>query len=209
MIRLFQLLLALLIATAATAFDFDKCSACIGKGCWYCNRVGKTTSYESGACTCDLDAYRYGDICNDISMITSGETYGRQKYYYGNNNNNNNNNNGNNNANNYYYGNNNGGYGYEDEDSEHYNAWLSGGVDHQKVSNHFGCYLYGEPEKTTTAMYVVGGIIGATILGCLLHWYCVHREKPPRPYRKKKDLLLQVPPPVPKTAVATEPGCIL
>lgn len=195
-VSLLLLLFAQVASSSANSFDLDQCSACIAKGCGYCQRKLKDSDYATQAiCQCDRQLFNYGAACNDISKITDGQDYGRRKYQYQYNGNYNNGYNNYNDDDN----NNNGGqqqqyYNYDqqynyDADDIHYEAQLSGNYNYQKAKNSFQCHKHAEPVLIIGSI-VVACLIGAgSIIGFIIYLYLIYRSKPPRPYAKEEHLL--------------------
>ena len=203
-------LLVVLISCASNTvnaiFHEDQCNACVAKGCGFCYRKSKTSSFYKEVCICDWDKFEYGAICNDVSMIKDGKDYGKQAYsYYNNNNyrnnyyNNNNANNNNNNNNNYaqynnndddkygsnfYNNNNNAAQQYYEEslryaaDDDHFEKNLSGEYNYRKAKNNAQCIYQARPEaaKATIAVVSIVGIV-ALLFG-IFYLYQIHRPKP-------------------------------
>ena len=170
----------MLLAATCTAFNEEHCNACVAKGCGYCHRQSKTSSYHKDVCQCNHDVFAYGAMCNDISMISDGENYGKRKYY--NNNYNNNNNNYNNNNNN-YNNNNEAAQYYEEQqrysaDDDHYEANLSGEYTYQKANTHFQCRRETKPALWN-GIITTGKVLGVVALvGFLVYVFWIHCPKP-------------------------------
>ena len=193
-----------LLAAACNAFDFEQCTSCVAQGCGFCYRKSKSSSFYKEVCQCDLHAYEYGAVCNDVSRITNGITYGKQKYYGNNNYNNNNNNNYGNDENNNMYGNNENVNAYNSymqqyteemqryaANDDHFEQNLSGEYIYQKAKTTFQCYRQAEPVKSNILITVFSIIGVVAVLAIAFYLYMVYREKPARKKNSKKINLIE------------------